>query len=348
MFRISLAVCLLAFSFNTSAAPDMDALDNGLWIDRQRLMQLAMTGIAWEELVEEANQPLARPDLTDQEEETNVLIFAKALIFGRTGETQYKDEVIEAITTVMGTETAPGGRTLALGRNLLAYVLAADLVGLPPELDQRFRDWLKEVSQHRFPSGKTLISTHEKRPNNWGTAAGASRIAIAGYLRDDAEFQRAAQVFKGWLGDRSSYTGFKYKQVDSWQADPDKPVGINPKGSMRDGHNIDGVLPDDMRRSGPFRWPPARENYVYTALAGALAQAVLLDRAGYDAFDWEEQALWRAYQWLYQVAYFPAVGNDTWQPYLINYFYQADLAVTTPARFGKIIGFTDWTHQAPQ
>ena len=43
----------------------------------------------------------------------------------------------------------------------------------------------------------------------------------------------------------------------------------------------DGVLPDDQRRSGGFVWPPTKENYVWEALQGAIAQAVILHRAGF-------------------------------------------------------------------
>src|SRR6185436_3561741 len=125
--------------------------------------------------------------------------------------------------------------------------------------------------------GQTLRSTHEKRPNNWGTHAGASRAAVAVYLGDQAELDRCAQVFKGWLRDRSAYAGFEYGDV-SWQADPSHPVGINPRGATKSGHNIDGVLPDDQRRAGGFTWPPPKENYVWEALQGALLAALVLER----------------------------------------------------------------------
>jgi len=61
----------------------------------------------------------------------------------------------------------------------------------------------------------------------------------------------------------------------------------------KDGHRIDGVLPDDQRRGGSFGWPAPRENYVWEALQGALAQAVILHRAGYDVWNWEDRALLR-------------------------------------------------------
>ena len=115
--------------------------------------------------------------------------------------------------------TEKGGRTLALGRNLVSYVIAADLIDLKrydAGSDQQFRSWLAAVRKETL-DGKTLISTHEVRPNNWGTHAGASRVAADRYLGDKADLARAAQVFKGWLGDRSAYAGFKYGEL-AWQA----------------------------------------------------------------------------------------------------------------------------------
>ena len=50
---------------------------------------------------------------------------------------------------------------------------------------------------------------------------------MAVYLGDATELANTAQVFKGYLGDRASYADFKYGDL-SWQADPSKPVGINP------------------------------------------------------------------------------------------------------------------------
>ncbi|HET9948150.1 MAG TPA: hypothetical protein VFQ22_04475 [Longimicrobiales bacterium] len=70
-----------------------------------------------------------------------------------------------------------------------------------------------------------------------------------------------ARVFHGWLGDRSAYAGSVYGDV-SWQCDPEHPVEINPSGCVRDGHVLDGVIADDQRRSGPYSWPPKKENYL--------------------------------------------------------------------------------------
>jgi hypothetical protein len=312
----------------------------GIWTSPQELAALPTSGAAWEALLQKAREPIESPDVSDQDDPDNVRVLARALVFARTGDASSREEVIGACRAVIGTQS--GGRTLALGRELLAYVVAADLVKLPAELDADFRRWLDEV-RHEDLDGRTLVSTHEDRPNNWGTHAGASRMAAAVYLGDRDDLERAAQVFRGWLGDRASYAGFSYGDL-SWQADPARPVGVNPAGATLDGHSVDGVLPDDQRRSGGFSWPPPKENYVWEALQGAVAQAVILQRAGYDAFAWEDRALLRAVRWLHEQAAFPAEGDDTWTPWIVNQIYATSFPAPTPSRPGKNMGFSDWTH----
>jgi hypothetical protein len=304
---------------------------------------LPTSGVAWDHLKAAADQDPGRPNLSNQDQDSNVYVLAKALVYARTGERAYRDEVIENLMTAIGTED--GGLTLALGRELVAYVIAADLVNLPaePDKDQRFRVWLRHTLTETL-DGSTLQSTHENRPNNWGTHAGASRAAVALYLGDADELERTAQVFKGWLGDRNAYAGFIYGKL-SWQADRRKPVGINPKGAMKEGHSIDGALPEEMRRGGKFRWPPKKTGYAWGALQGALVQAEILHRAGYLTWEWEDKALLRAAQFLYGLGWEPD-GDDEWQPWLVNYAYGTAFPATTPARPGKNMAWTDWTHSA--
>ena len=329
-----------------------DISKKGVWISAAELADLPVAGEAWRRLKQQALVPAGSPNLSNQNHSHNVFVLAKALVSARCRLTptpapcqeinflRLRDEVIQQVLAALETEN--GGRTLALARNLAAYVIAADLVGLPSDTDQIFRNWLKQVRHERL-GGTDLISTHEKRPNNWGTHAGASRAAIAVYLGDTADLERTAQVLQGWLGNRSAYAGFKYRDL-AWQCDPSKPVGINPKGCSKRGHSIDGVLPDDQRRSGPFQWPPPKENYVYGGLAGVIVQAVILHRAGYDAFNWSDRAILRAYEWLYKEAKFPAVGDDTWQLPLIDCFYGTNFWNGTQTLYGKNMGWTEWTH----
>lgn len=317
-------------------------LPDGVWISPEKVKSLPTSGRAWERLKEAADEPMAMPDLSEQHSKANVKTLAKALVYVRTGEEAYREEVITACNLIPGSQR--GGRTLALGKQLMAYVIAADLVELPEEDEQRFKSWLRDCLAYQFESGKTLRSTHETRPNNWGTLAGASRLAAAMYLGDIEEVKQCAEVFKGWLGDREIYAGFEYKDR-SWQANPTKPVGINPQGAEKRGHSIDGVLPDDQRRGGSFTWPPPKENYAYTALQGAVAQAVMLERCGYNVWEWEDRALLRTLEWLYNVAEYPAEGNDMWMPFVINAAYDdTSFPTPSPTKPGKNTGWADWTH----
>jgi hypothetical protein len=303
-------------------------------------------GKAWESLKAAADRPAGEPNLSDQNQANNVLVLAKALVFARTGEARYRDEVRRACLAAMGTEK--GGRTLALGRELAAYIIAADLVGLAADEDRKFRPWLKGLLTAEL-SGRSLRSTHEDRPNNWGTHAGASRAAIAAYLGDKDELDRVAKVFKGWLGDRASYSGFKYGDL-SWQADPEQPVGINPAGASKDGFNLDGIIPDDMRRGGRFHSPPGRTNYPWGALEGAVVQAEILSRKGHPAWQWQDKALLRAVKRLKELdEKYPdkgwwATGDDTWTVWVVNKAYGAALPTEMPTRLGKNMAWTEWTH----
>jgi hypothetical protein len=314
----------------------------GIWTSAAEISKLPASGLGWINLKAGADKPIGSPNLSDNEDSVNVAILAKALVYSRTGNPAYRQAVIAACMAAIGTEQ--NGETLALGRELLAYVLAADLVGLPPSEEAAFRNWLRSLLTKDL-HGQTLRTSHELRPNNWGTHCGATRAAIARYLGDATELERAARVFKGWLGDRNTYAGFSYDLNElSWQSNPNAPVGVNPLGAMIQGHPVDGVLPDDQRRAGPFAWPPPQENYVYGALQGALMQAIILHRAGYDVWNWENQALLRAMKWLYNEGNYPAGGDDKWLPHIINYFYKMNFPAPVPAKPGKNAGWTDWLY----
>ncbi len=319
----------------------------GIWIGADEIARLPISGAAWENLLRAANQPTQTPNLFEQEDSANVLMLAKALVFARLKEEKYRSEVVAALRVLIATQAPTDARTLALGRELIAYVIAADLIDLrnhAPELDKQFRAKLKALRSVSFKE-RTLISTHEQRANNWGTHAGASRAAVAAYLNDEAELQRCAQVFRGWLGERAAYAGFKFGKM-MWQADSIRPVGVNAKGAQRGEHSLDGALPEELRRAGAFTWPPPHENYVYEALQGALAQAVILHRAGFDVWEWGDRALLRAFVWLYAEAKFPASGDDAWQVHVVNHFYRTQFPAKTPCAPGKNVGWADWTHGA--
>jgi Alginate lyase len=301
-----------------------------------------MSGPAWDALKARADGATGAPDLKNQDDNTDQVVLAKALVYARTGTASYRAAVLAALRSVIGTED--GGRTLALARNLPAYVISADLIGLAqldPSFDTgSFRPWLRALLVKTL-DGMTLVETHERRPNNWGTHAGAARAAIAAYLGDSAEMARVAQVFRGYLGDRSAYAGFSYGDL-SWQCDPTRPVGINPTGCRKDGVLIDGALPEEMRRGGTFAWPPTFTGYAWEGLQGAVLQADILRHAGYDAWGWSDRALLRAVRFLYGQAGWAATGDDEWQPWLIDRRYGTAYRGGAPAQTGKNFGYTDW------
>lgn len=341
-------VCLLWLGCESrdafSVLPEDGRSSNALWISRDEIAALPTEGPAWEALVAEAKKPVPFPDLSDQDDPSNVRVLAKALYAVRTGDRRIAESVREACRQVQGTEK--GATALAVSRELLAYVIAADVVGLDEEDRKGFEQWLRTLQNRSF-GGRTIRSTHEDRPNNWGTHAGASRIAVALYLEDHEEVLRAAHVLAGWLGEAEGWQGFDFGAADWQPKGLGRRYAVNPVGAAREGHSIDGVLPDDQRRGGAFTWPPPKENYVYEALQGVVVQSRLLERAGFRPWGWGDRAILRAMHWLQDEAKFPAEGDDTWIPYLVNRAYGSSFPTSLPSRPGKGMGFTDWTHARP-
>lgn len=322
------------------------AATSGIWINKAEVMALPMSGAGWSEVLGAANGSAGSPSLSNQDSSNNVLIMAKALVYARTGTASYRTDVISALRAIATGNLESGARALALGRELAAYVIAADLIDLrtaDPALDTQFRAKIKALLTFKTGGGPgSLIECQEQRPNNWGRHCGASRIAVDLYLGDRADLDRAAKVFHGWLGDRSAYAGFKYGDL-SWQSNQSAPVGVNPVGATIQGHDVSGAQPDDMRRGGSFRWPPSATGYPWEALQGAVASAHMLDRAGYPAWQWNDKAMLRAVQFLYSIGW-AAESDDRWQVWIINKAYGANFP-TTGGGAGKNAGWTQWTHQ---
>lgn len=309
-----------------------------IWLTDAELAALPVEGAAWAAVKAAADGLSGVGDLDNQDEKVGERTLAAALVARRLDSSSHADRAARVLDTVPGSEN--GGRTLALGRNLCAYVVAADLVGYR---DPGFVDWLAAVRREPL-SGDTLVSTHERRANNWGTACGASRVAAALFLEDDVDLARAVSVFRGWLGDRSAYAGFKFGDT-SWQADPAAPVGINAKGSTRNGIDVDGCLPDDQRRTGGLTADPPAGNYVRAAISHSFVSAALLWNAGIDVFSASDEALRRAVRFFTARAGGSFSGDDGWVPPLIEWAYPGIVAGRgDPASVGKTMAWCAWTH----
>jgi hypothetical protein len=88
---------------------------------------------------------------------------------------------------------------------------------------------------------------------------------------------------------------------------------------------------------------------------------LLLEKHGYpDVWQWSDKALLRAVMWNYSgsanyatmnfpfdpnsTMNFPAVGDDTWIPPIVNKKYGTSIPITG-SQPGKNFGFTDWLLQ---
>jgi hypothetical protein len=326
-----------------------------LLMPKDALMALPTSGAAWENLVAIANDPSGEPDLRDQDNRVGVMTLAAALVFARTGEESYRERAESRIMAVIGTEQDGATNSiLSLGRQLGAYVFAADFIKLSGANDERFRGWLDDIRTRELGGHgrwRSLVATHEDAPQNWGSFAGASRIAAGLYLGDTADVARAAQILRGFLGDRSAYASFQGPEgARSWSCDPAHFTPINPPCTM-EGIDLDGAIVRDIDRGGNRKWPPGRSGIGYTleSLQALIVQAELLTVNGYgDVWSWSDQALRRAAGIVTRSG---EAGGLTWNrsevsyyvPWLLNARYGLDLP-TRPAGFGRVFGYTDWLY----
>jgi hypothetical protein len=309
--RVLLAAALIAGV--TMAAPAASAHEPSLWLTQEEIDGLSADGDSYENVKRHADGDFGDPNLSNRNHH-GAHTYAAALMAARHGSDSYRARVTDALRDLIDRSTADDA--LAACRKLVAYPIAADLIGLPavdPALDGQFREWLDWALNVVHPTGGggagSVISKHEDRPNNVGTHCGASRLAASLYLGDTDDVERAVQVWRGWAGEPDQYAGFRFGSDLSWQADPDNPVGINPVGAVNSGLDIDGVAPDDQRRCDSFQDPPCTTNYTWEAQQGSLVAAELMRRAGYDGWGHSDEARLRAFDWHYRVADPPA-GRD--------------------------------------
>jgi Alginate lyase len=339
----------------TLSPPPPRAPGDYLLLTRAELMALPTSGPAWDELLSFADGDYGVANLSDQDSHHDVSTFGAALVYARTGDATYRERARDGVMAAIGTEREGATNSiLALGRQLGAYVLAADLIDLSGDDDARFRAWLTDIRTRSLGGhGRwtSLVGTHEDSANNWGAFAGASRIAAGLYLGDTADVAKAAQVLRGFLGDKAAWDRFQPVEGSaSWACEPNSYVPLNPP-CVRGGIDLDGAIVRDIDRGGNRKWPPGRDGVGYTleALQGLSVQAELLTENGWgDAWHWSADALRRAADLVTRSG---EAGGRTWNrsevsyhlPWLFNARYGLDLP-TRPAGQGRIFGYTDWLY----
>lgn len=317
----------------------------GIWISQAEIAKLPTSGAGWTDVLAAAKNASGATSLSNQDSNDSTNVMAAALVYARTGEVAYLAKVEKAITDIVTKNLESGSRALALGRELIGYVLAADIVQLKTvdaALDARWRTKLAALLTYKTSQAGSLIDCSLDRPNNWGGHSRASWLAAALYLSDKAGADRAVATLKGWMGDWNAYNGFTYGDL-VWQVNKTQPVGILPKDAKLQNYNVDGGQPEELRRVS-FHIPPSYVVYTWEGLQGPVAAAEMAYRAGYtDIWDYCDQALLRAVEFNYRQGW-AAEGDDRWQIPVINRAYGANIPVTGGGA-GKNVGWTLWTHQ---
>ena len=136
------------------------------------------------------------------------------------------------------------------------------------------------------PAVAQQLGHHEPRPPSLrSTCTSATRPASP----------TIADAQNAWLGGSSPNT-LKYSDTN-WHAGPSSPAST-PAAPPSRGRSVDGVLPEDQRRTGEFAWPAPKGSYPHEGLQGAVVASVILHRAGVLTFNAGDRALERAERWL--------------------------------------------------
>jgi hypothetical protein len=368
------AIGLLVFA----AIATGSARGQGIWIAPEEIGGLPTDGPAWEAVLDAADRSsYGEPNLADQDSGHDTKVLAAALVYARTGDASYRARAVAELMAVVGTENntdpsctktsrpaeygdgPPGARSMAIARNLAAYCIAADVLdfrsgGYDPEgQGAAWETWLDQVRfRINCPNNgdlwKNLSEVHDESGSNGNAMAGGARIACAAYLGDQDELAAAWDTFRRVCGNRDVGPDIRIN-YPSWQHDPEAPVAINPEGTTKDGHRIDGVIVNDQGRGGDFQWPPGYTSYPWDNILGLTVQATVLERTGHPAWSQSDSAVRRAVEFLYHLR--QETGDVRWADgdraspaiWLVNAAYGTGFLVG-PAGEDKNIAWTDWTH----
>lgn len=372
----------------------------GIFISNSEVQNLPMSGTAWTSLKAVADSNLGSPQLTSNTNTHGSKVYAVALVYARTGDNAYREKARAAIMSALGTEdaTGPDSSTGVLGvsRNVMSYIIAADLINIEnmnATDGARFRQWVSDIRFKYLPGGRvhSIVHSNQNFGENFGTMAGASRIAADLYLGDTTDLNEAIAIHKayadrsaypttllpngvpnsqGWLATYHYFEKTSESDFPSWGCMTDGRtvsnefnwVAINPAPCTRQGYadstlaqtatcDLDGAYVEDVSRDAtnktlctiPYR--SAGSTYQWEALSSISMQAEMLRRAGKEnLWSYSNQALKRMSQFTYLRGIWDSGYKENDHiPWLINKVYGTNYP-TKPAYFGKMLGFTDWTH----
>ena len=344
----------------------------GIWMSPEELKSRPTSGAAWDALRYDAARDPGAAAITDQHSTHDTYTMAAALVCARTGE--YCDKAKNQLIAAMGSETGADWHSVA--RNLGAYVIAADVMGLRADgnassLGTKVQTWIGSFltrNDIKANAGEPVQGYRRIGPFHSGSNSAAQEgfvhAAVAAYMHDKAALDRAWDAFRTFscepgAPDRENIdlrTGLEW----DWEHSETAPCAINPKGTTktipagRPGAGmtvrIDGAIINDMRRGGMFQWEPGWTQYPWTGLQGYVPAALLLYRAGYPAFEVADRAVYRTHEYLKHIEdqtsgdWFDGVrGAEVIQ--LVNWYYKSSFPMNKSAiGASRTFGYSDWTH----
>ena len=344
--------------------------DAGIWISQSEIMSRPTSGAAWQAVLSDANASWGSANVANQDSNHDQFVLAGALVCARTG--QQCDKTRAGLVSAIGTEN--GGRWLAIGRNVLGYTIAADVMKNSGNLTgtdlDRVSNWLAGFLTRTLANNNSGVQeklTPFGSGSNASAQEGSVYAAIAAYTKDTTKLAYVWNRFRLYSCDR---TGNPEQVIDistgfnaGWSPETtyNRACAINPKGSVKDINpdpsvtdniNIDGAIINDMRRGGNFKFPPGYTSYPWVGLEGYIPAAFVLHRAGYPAFDISDKAVLRAVEYM---CYLDKNTTTNWwdssraaeAKHLVKLMYgynDPQCSIAYPTGGGRTFGFTDWTH----
>lgn len=365
--RIMLLLIIIVVSaniFTTQSTSIIETPENYMWITKNEIMSLPMSGTAWSKIRSVAYGSWGTANLRNQDNAHAVNTLAGAFVYLRTEDVTLRRKVKNAILAAkrsfdQSSEWQTSNGVLSSSRQIGAYVIAADLINLKEydrPVDREFRNWLyyirtKNVGTHG--RWKNISSTCENSAGNWNAFACATRIASSIYLNDKDDVDRSALIIRAFLGDRSSYpsdalgkdgyfqhtAGYK----SSWSCNDSVWLAINEP-CIKSEIDISGVIVEDASRGGECCIIQGDGNmYSWETLQGLFFSAELLYRTGnYNPYEWSGYALKRSLDFMERSGW-NITSPSRYVAWLANFRYVENYP-TYNVVTGRLMSWGDWLY----
>jgi len=331
---VGLLLCVLA-----SASGRADVV----WISTEEIMRQPIGTPAWRHLSRWAEGVTAAVRLDDNDSKHDVSTLAAAIKAVRLQDETERAKVVNALKRVTAVTEGGLSKTFTLARGMQSYVIAADIIKYRNARFKKWVEWAVQVDLPGHSGGRGILEVAKVSDNNHGGHARAALAVTAVYLEREDWLRDVTQSYRTIIGDSPDH-GIDWSDTNWHDPKLRRKFGIAPAGASLGGINISGAQPEELRRGDEFKWPPRQTDYAWEGLQSILATHYVLVRSGKVDLHAGDDAILRAYNFMVNTLRWPAEGDDTWQPWLINSMFGTKFPTVTPTRPGKSVGFTDYTH----